>query len=205
MPDSAEPPSANPTVTAATGQPLWVFGYGSLMWRPGFPYEEVQHGFLSGVHRALCVYSHVHRGTPRLPGLVLGLDAGGWCEGIAYRVAPEHVHHTLNYLRRRELMNNTYRVMWRTVALRDEDRRKVRALCFVVNRNHRQYAGRLPLELQGWLVRRSIGKSGRNIDYVINTVRHLRERGIYDQRLEALVTKLGHHRRIGRDISSGDL
>jgi cation transport protein ChaC len=177
---------------------LWVFGYGSLMWRPGFPYEEAVHGFLQGAHRALCIYSWQHRGTQRLPGLVLGLDAGGWCEGMAFRVAPEHVHDTVHYLRRREQQYNVYRAMFKPVALRDEERRQIRALCFVANRENRQYAGRLPLEIQGWLVRRSKGKSGRNIDYVVNTVRQLRECGIYDQRLEALMTKLGRHRHVDR-------
>ena len=81
---------------------LWVFGYGSLMWRPGFPHEEAVHAILAGAHRALCIYSHVHRGTPRLPGLVLGLDAGGRCEGIAYYVPPLYAQTTLGYLRRRE-------------------------------------------------------------------------------------------------------
>jgi cation transport protein ChaC len=175
---------------------LWVFGYGSLMWRPGFPYEEAVHGFLQGAHRSLCVYSHQHRGTRRIPGLVLGLDAGGWCEGMAFHVAPQNVHSTLNYLRRREQQYNVYRAVFKPVTLRDEERRQVRALCFIVNREHRQYAGRLPMETQGFLVRRGRGRSGRNIDYVVNTVRRLRECGIYDQRLEALVTKLGHHRQL---------
>lgn len=177
---------------------LWVFGYGSLMWRPGFPHEEAVHGFLMGAHRSLCVYSFIHRGTRSRPGLVLGLDAGGWCEGIAFYVAAPHVRETLNYLRRREQSNNAYRAMWKTVVLREAQRRHIRALCFVVNRGHRQYAGRLPFEIQGWLVRRSTGRSGQNIDYVVNTVRHLRECGIYDQRLETLVTKLGHHRQLRR-------
>jgi len=182
---------------------LWVFGYGSLMWRPGFEHEEAVHGFLTGAHRSLCIYSYVHRGTRRRPGLVLGLDAGGWCEGIAYHVPGPQVRAALNYLRRREQINNVYRAMWRTVVLREDERRKVRALCYIVNRAHRQYAGRLPLETQCWLVRRGVGRSGRNIDYVVNTVRHLRECGIRDQRLEALVNKLGCHRRIEHGRQSG--
>ena len=173
---------------------LWVFGYGSLMWRPGFPHEEAAHAILAGAHRALCIYSHVHRGTPRLPGLVLGLDAGGRCEGIAYYVPPQHAQTTLGYLRRREQQNNVYRPVFRTVTLRGEERREVHALCYFVRRDHRQYAGRLPLEVQARLVRRSRGKSGRNIDYVMNTVRHLRECGIFDTGLEALATRLGRHR-----------
>jgi glutathione-specific gamma-glutamylcyclotransferase len=179
---------------------LWVFGYGSLMWRPGFPHDEAVHAILAGAHRALCVYSHVHRGTPRLPGLVLGLDAGGRCEGIAYNVPARHVQRTLNYLRRREQQNNVYRPVFRSVTLQDEARREVRALCYFVRRDHRQYAGRLPLEIQAQLVRRSRGKSGRNIDYVMNTLRHLRECGICDEGLEALVTRFGRHRELRRGV-----
>ncbi len=169
---------------------IWVFGYGSLMWRPGFPHNERLHAVLTGAHRALCVYSHIHRGTKSRPGLVLGLDAGGWCEGIAFRVPAPHVRLTLQYLRRREQTNNVYRAMWRTVSVEEGARREVRALCYVVNRTHRQYAGDLPLDIQHWLVWRSSGRSGRNIDYVINTARQLRECGIKDPRLEALVARL---------------
>lgn len=175
---------------------LWVFGYGSLMWRPGFPYEERLHAMFPGGHRALCIYSHVHRGTRALPGLVLGLDAGGRCEGIAYRVAGRNAHATLAYLRRREQANNVYRAVTRSIILRTDETPEVSALCYMVNRHHRQYAGALPLEIQARLVRRGRGRSGINIDYVVNTVRHLRECGIFDGRLEALVTHLGRHREL---------
>jgi glutathione-specific gamma-glutamylcyclotransferase len=179
---------------------LWVFGYGSLMWRPGFAYDEAAHATIAGLHRALCIYSHVHRGTPRLPGLVLGLDAGGRCEGIAYHVAAENAQRTLVYLRRREQQNNVYRPVFRTITLRGEERRDVHALCYAVRRDHRQYAGRLPLEIQDFLVRRSRGKSGRNIDYVMNTVRHLRECGIRDMELEALANRFGRRHDLPRGI-----
>jgi glutathione-specific gamma-glutamylcyclotransferase len=176
---------------------IWVFGYGSLMWRPGFPHEKSSHAILQGGNRALCVYSHVHRGTKRHPGLVLGLDAGGRCEGIAFYVPARHANSTLNYLRRREQVTNVYRPVRRNVALTNEDHREVHALCYMVNRHHHQYAGLLPLEVQERLVRRSRGRSGINIDYVVNTVRHLRECGIFDRRLEALMIRLGQHRRLG--------
>ena len=173
---------------------LWVFGYGSLMWRPGFAYEEAVHATLFGGHRALCVYSHVHRGTPRLPGLVLGLDAGGSCEGLAFRVAARHRHATLAYLRRREQVTNVYRPMLRQVSLRLPEPEMARALCYMIDRRHRQYAGVLPLGLQARLVRRGKGRSGKNTDYVLNTVRHLRECGIVDRGLERLVAMLGVRR-----------
>ena len=170
---------------------LWVFGYGSLMWRPGFPYEEAVHAMLYGAHRALCVYSHVHRGTPQHPGLVLGLDNGGSCQGIAFRVAAEHTRATLTYLRQREQVTNVYRPVLRWVSLKQPEPVMTRALCYMVDRRHRQYAGALPLAVQAALVRRSRGRSGKNTDYVVNTVRHLRECGIVDQRLERLMPLLG--------------
>ena len=170
---------------------LWIFGYGSLMWRPGFPYEEAVHAILIGAHRALCVYSHVHRGTPHRPGLVLGLDLGGTCEGIAFRVAAKDERATLSYLRRREQVTNVYYPVHRLVSLKLEKPEMARALCYMVNRRHRQYAGVLPLDVQAHLVRRSQGRSGRNIDYVVNTMRHLRECGVVDGRLERLMPMLG--------------
>ena len=88
---------------------LWVFGYGSLIWRPGFDFLERVPARLIGAHRALCVFSHVHRGTPGRPGLVLGLDFGGACRGVAYRVAAKKRADTIAYLRAREQATNVYR------------------------------------------------------------------------------------------------
>lgn len=149
---------------------------------------------LNGAHRSLCIYSHMHRGTPQHPGLVLGLDCGGTCEGIAFHIPREKAAVTLAYLRRRELARNVYRPVLRHVALLDGSHRAVAALCYMVNRLHPQYAGDLPYEVQARLVRRGRGKSGANIDYVLNTVRHLREVGVTDRRLEALLLKFGRHR-----------
>jgi glutathione-specific gamma-glutamylcyclotransferase len=171
---------------------LWVFAYGSLMWRPNFRYEESCHALLEGAHRALCVYSVVHRGVHTAPGLVLGLDKGGRCEGMAFRVPRRLIQDTRAYLRRRENITNTYAAVMKPVRLLDNSHRTVAALCYLVNRHHPQYAGALPLERQAYLVRRSIGASGRNIDYVINTVEHLRALGVYDAKLEPLMTILGH-------------
>ncbi len=171
---------------------LWVFGYGSLMWRPDFVHDEAVHAVLSGAHRALCVYSHIHRGTKRYPGLVLGLDCGGNCEGVAFHVPATDARSVLAYLRRREQVTNVYRAITRPVQLIGR-RNAVRALVHMVNRSHRQYAGNLPLELQARLVRRGRGQSGANVDYVRNTVEHLRECGIVDRPLEALLMRLGHN------------
>ena len=170
---------------------FWVFAYGSLMWRPGFHYEEASHALLEGARRALCIYSVVHRGVPGAPGLVLGLDKGGRCEGMAFRVPAKLVQDTRAYLHRRENITNTYDTAMKPVRLLDGSRRAVHALCFLVKRHHPQYAGDLPIARQAHIVRRGIGASGANIDYVVNTAGHLRELGVYDGRLELLMTALG--------------
>jgi glutathione-specific gamma-glutamylcyclotransferase len=168
---------------------LWIFAYGSLMWRPNFQYEEAGLALLEGAHRALCLYSIVHRGRPSAPGLVLGLDKGGRCEGMAFRVPAPLVKPTRAYLHRRENITHAYSALTRPVKLSSGAR--VDALCFLVDRGHRQYAGALPLERQARIVRKSVGGSGRNIDYVVNTVEHLRLLGVHDSRLERLMTALG--------------
>src|SRR5690606_2214048 len=127
---------------------LWVFGYGSLMWRPGFEFLERHPARLIGAHRALCVYSFHHRGTPEKPGLVLGLDHGGACQGIAYRVAAERRADTVQYLREREQVTLVYREVMRSIWLEGDARQSVSALCYVIDRSHVQYAGRLSLEEQ---------------------------------------------------------
>src|SRR5438128_10859988 len=127
----------------STGGDLWVFGYGSLMWRPGFEFIEQVPARLIGEHRALCVYSFVHRGTPEKPGLVLGLDHGGACRGIAFRVAEQNRAATVAYLRAREPVTSVYREVMRSVWLENSGRQRVSALVYVVDRGHVQYAGRL--------------------------------------------------------------
>ncbi len=171
---------------------FWVFAYGSLMWRPNFNYEEAVPALLEGAHRALCIYSVIHRGTHWRPGLVLGLDKGSHCQGMVFRVPRHLVHDTRSYLRRRENVTNTYAAVVKPVKLLDDSNRTVNALCFLANRSHPQYVGDLSLERQAYLVRRSIGASGPNIDYVVNTVEHLRELGVHDERLELLMARLGH-------------
>ena len=122
---------------------LWVFGYGSLMWRPGFDHIEKVPARLIGEHRALCVYSFDHRGTPEKPGLVLGLDRGGACRGIAFRVAEKNRADVVAKSRAREQVTSVYREVMRSVWLENEARERVSALAYVVDRGHVQYAGRL--------------------------------------------------------------
>ncbi|MBZ0216754.1 MAG: gamma-glutamylcyclotransferase [Fimbriimonadaceae bacterium] len=165
---------------------FWVFGYGSLMWRPGFPHIETVPALLHGVHRALCVYSHVHRGRPDNPGLVLGLDRGGACHGLAFRVEGKHRDGVLSYLREREQTTAVYLETWRKVRLLRENRPVIDALCYVADRKHHQYAGRLSIAEQVAFVTGSVGQSGPNEEYVLRTVAHLTEMGIRDAGLEEL-------------------
>ena len=167
---------------------LWIFGYGSLMWRPGFDYAERHLATVHGYHRSLCVYSHVHRGSPSRPGLVLGLDRGGSCRGVAFRALPDQRAATLAYLREREQVTMVYReVRLRT---RLEDGRTVEALAYVVDARHEQYAGRLPRQEILRLVRQGVGLSGHNPDYVHNTHEHLVAVGIRDAGLAWIAAQL---------------
>jgi glutathione-specific gamma-glutamylcyclotransferase len=176
---------------------LWVFGYGSLMWRPDFPHVERRPAVLLGAHRSLCVWSWVHRGTKARPGLVLGLDRGGACRGVAFRVAPAHWEGVVASLRARERVTGVYLERRRPIRL--EDGRAAAALTYVVDRAHPQYAGRLDLDRQLAVVAGAHGRSGANDAYVLNTVRHLEELGIRDARLEWLARQLA-----GRTCLAGE-
>ena len=169
---------------------LWVFAYGSLMWRPGFAFLERRQARLVGAHRALCVYSFVHRGTPHRPGLVLGLDRGGNCRGIAYRVAHRKWAETIDYLRAREQVTMVYREAWRRVWLDDDPQQNVQALCYMVDRGHKQYAGRLTLAEQLRYVRQGHGRSGQCRDYVLAAVKELETLGVRDADLHKLAERL---------------
>ncbi len=170
---------------------LWVFAYGSLMWRPGFPFAETVRARLDGYHRAFCIYSVHYRGTPIRPGLVLGLDRGGACEGIAYRVTSADAAAVLAYLRQRELIYGVYCEMRVPVTLETEPRRKVLALTYTAERTHPSYAGRQPLATMASIIRRGRGTAGSNIDYLIKTCREIEARGIRDRHLARLVARAG--------------
>jgi glutathione-specific gamma-glutamylcyclotransferase len=163
---------------------FWVFGYGSLMWRPGFAHVETRKARLHGYRRSLCIVSHVHRGTPERPGLVLGLDRGGSCLGLAFRVPAALRDETIGYLRERELVTNVYLERWLPIRL--DDGTRTSALSYVVDRGHGQYAGSLDPQEAAARVSGAVGKSGRNEDYVENTVAHLDALGIRDPWLKAV-------------------
>jgi cation transport protein ChaC len=170
---------------------LWVFAYGSLMWRPAFAFEEAVHARLTGWRRCFCIYSVHHRGTPERLGMVLGLDRGGVCEGIAYRVAAPQAAATRAYLRAREQVSGVYREAFLPVELERHPSEEAMALAFIAERAHPAYAGRLPLSLQARLIRGAKGLSGANLDYLVSTVRHLTELGIRERELERLVAMVG--------------
>lgn len=169
-----------------TKDDLWVFGYGSLMWRPGFDFLEQRPAMLYGYYRSLCVFSHVHRGTPEKPGLVFGLDRGGSCRGLAFRVAAANGEKVKDYLRRREQVTMIYLEMMVPLRLLDSSPRTTKALCFIVDRAHQQYAGKLDFAHQVELIANGKGQSGDNPDYLANMIVHLKERGIKDAGLERL-------------------
>ncbi len=169
-----------------TKDDLWVFGYGSLMWRTGFDYLEQRPALLHGYHRAFCVYSHVHRGTPEQPGLVFGLNRGGSCRGLAFRVAAMNTEKVRDYLRRREQVTMIYCEAMVPLRLMGVTPLHVEALCFIVDRNHHQYAGKLDFGSQVELIAGAEGQSGENPDYLANAVRHLKKMGIHDAGLDRL-------------------
>jgi cation transport protein ChaC len=174
----------------ARGGDVWIFGYGSLMWDPGFAFVEVRAALLRGYHRSFCVYSHRHRGTAERPGLVLGLDRGGACKGIAYRVPAVDVAPALHYLWEREMSNRTYHLKEVPLATAAGT---VMARAFAVDRTHQNYAGRLPLEETARLILQGIGARGPCRQYLENTVRELKKLGLVDgplHRLEAVVQDL---------------
>ncbi|MEQ3625090.1 MAG: gamma-glutamylcyclotransferase [Celeribacter sp.] len=171
-------------------EPLWVFGYGSLIWNPGFDVAEQSVARLTGYHRAFCMRSIHHRGTPELPGLVLALDQaeGAACTGVAFRVAPGTEAATLVDLRERELVSSAYLETVQTLRLIDG--RQVRALAYVIDPEHVQYCGGLGLEEQAGIIAAATGGRGPNDEYLINTASHLTELGIADADLDWLVTRV---------------
>ena len=173
-----------------SGNDLWVFGYGSLMWRPDFPHLERQLGVVHGFHRAFCIYSHVHRGTRERPGLVLGLDSGGSCKGVAYRVRAADAESVVEYLVHREMVTRVYTPRWVTVRIGEKS---IRAHTYTAAHNHEQYAGKLTPDEAARYIRHSNGRSGNNAEYLRNTVDHLQE----------LAIDVASFRRLQRLVSEG--
>jgi glutathione-specific gamma-glutamylcyclotransferase len=161
----------------------FIFAYGSLMWNPGFTFETVQHARLVGFHRRLSVYSNHYRGTVAKPGLVLGLDRGGQCDGLVYCVAPSLWEETIAYVRARELVTEIYHEVILPVQVGNGT---LHAITYVVDPTHEQFAPEKSLEETLQFIKQGCGISGACEDYVKNTVRHLREMGVHEESLERL-------------------
>ena len=174
------------TVTETAPRPLWIFAYGSLMWQPDFPVAEARVARATGWHRGFCMWSIHHRGSPEVPGLVLALDRaeGGYCDGLALRVAPGAEAETLAIVRERELVSSAYLEITLPVQLRDGS--VAETLAYVIDPAHPQYTGPLEPEQQAQIIARSCGGRGRNCDYLWSTVAHLGELGIADRDLDWL-------------------
>ena len=166
-----------------SAEPVWLFTYGSLMWNPEIAYAERRSALLRGWHRSFCLYSRDYRGTPENPGLVLGLDRGGACRGIAYRLSSDDDGAALERVWSREMTGGVYRMRRLRVTTREGD---VAALACTVRRDSPDYAGRLPADEIAWILAHAVGGRGSGRDYLANTVRHLEELGIAEGPLHRL-------------------
>ena len=162
---------------------LWLFAYGSLIWNPAFHFAERRTATIHGYHRRFCLWTHLGRGCPERPGLVLGLERGGSCRGVAYRIAPEAVQDELEIVWRREMVSGAYLPRWITARTAQGP---VRTIGFVINHAHERYARYLPDERIAEVIATAHGRLGPCADYLVNTVDHLAELGIHDAPLERL-------------------
>lgn len=168
---------------AEPGQDMWVFGYGSLIWNPLFHYVERESATVHGFHRSFCLRSRMGRGSVDQPGLVLGLDFGGCCHGVAFRIEAERARQELTLIWRREMVLGSYAPRWVKVRV---GKRGLRALAFVVNHDHPHYAGKLPSDTVISILARARGRFGSGADYLFQTVDCLTTNGIHDPHLVAL-------------------
>lgn len=175
----------------------WVFGYGSLMWRPGFSFLQQEPAKLHGYQRAPCIFSHHHRGTPEHPGLVLGLDEGGECDGIAFRIDINKRPQIIDYLHERELIGYAYKPVLVSITIAEST---VQAYTFVADTSHTQYAGKLDIEHAAEIILQAEGLSGLNRDYLINTVTKLDDEGFAEPELKALLDQV---RQLTAEIDMG--
>jgi cation transport protein ChaC len=191
-------------VPNSPGHDLWVFAYGSLMWRPGFAYAGQRRATLTGYRRCFCIYSVHHRGSHKRPGLVLGLDRGGSCHGVVYRIDAGEARGVLAYLQAREQINGVYRQAQVVVDVEHSGfdsgssgagtvaaPQRIDAVAFIAEPAHPSYAGRLPIAVQARLIRSAAGFSGPNLDYLASTLCHLADLGIQERELLRVATLAG--------------
>ena len=170
---------------------VWLFGYGSLIWNPAFHFTDRLIGTVYGWHRRFCLWTHLGRGCPERPGLVLGLERGGSCRGAVFHIAPDAVEEELAIVWRREMISGAYVPRWVKVRTALG---ALRAIAFVINHAHERYACFLPDERVAEVIATAEGWLGPCADYLINTVDHLAELGIHDRPLERLRTQVLAHR-----------
>jgi len=183
---------------------VWIFGYGSLMWNPAFHYLERRPALLHGWHRSFCLWTPLGRGSPDNPGLVLGLDRGGSCCGIAYRIAAEDRESELALVWQREMVADGYRPRWARVRCREG---QTRAIVWVINRDGQRYAGKLPADAVARTLSTAEGRLGRNRDYLEQTVAHMDELGIAEKPLHDILARVraldGHEGQKGQEGQEG--
>ena len=180
--------------TLPAEKPAWVFAYGSLMWNPGFEYELALPAIIYGYHRRFCIFSHVYRGTPEVPGLVFGLDRGGSCRGRVFQIVPSQVSTVFGAIWDREMIYHVY-VPRKLIAQTDD--RRLTCHTFVANPRHEQYAGQMDIVCIARMIAGARGKAGSNLNYLNNTLDHFEEQGLRDEnlkRLQAAVRSLGNSR-----------
>lgn len=166
---------------------VWLFGYGSLIWNPAIEYAEKRPATVHGLHRRFCLWTHLGRGTPERPGLVLGLDRGGCCRGVVYRIAAEQADEELDIVWRREMVSDAYRARWLKA---DTPEGTVPAIGFVINRAHERYAGAMSDEAIARSIAKAHGFLGPCCEYLFNTVEHLDELGMPDAGLIRLARQV---------------
>lgn len=188
LPDDERIASLRATLAdAPTKGDVWVFGYGSLIWNPAFHYVEKRIARVHGYHRRFCLWTPLGRGTTENPGLMLALERGGACRGVAYRIAADAVETELDILWRREMFTGAYRPTWMSARSHAGE---VCAIAFVINREHSRYAGRLSETQVAHHIATAEGPMGPCSDYLFETVAHLAELGIRDRRLEAMAARV---------------
>lgn len=171
--------------------PIWVFGYGSLIWRPEFDFDLKLRGLVYGYHRSLCLWSKTYRGTPEKPGLVLGLEPGGSVHGVAFRIPATNAHDHLRALWKRELSTGAYVPKWLEVRIEGHGTERVNAIGFVMDRSAAGYAGELDRTTMLDTVCTASGQNGSCADYLLFTVQSLAEHRIHDRHLAKLAEEVG--------------
>jgi glutathione-specific gamma-glutamylcyclotransferase len=186
---------AGPREHAIAPHDLWIFAYGSLMWRPDFAFEELRRARLTGWHRRFCVVSRYYRGSAENPGIILGLDRGGTCEGLAFRIAPQNARAVLNYLRIREQISGVYREARVAVELHGLSNgaapERQTAVAFLAEPAHPSFMPRLPMAQQARIIANARGLTGTNFEYLANTVSELTRLGIRERELERVLAVIG--------------